>query len=74
MKIHIAAVHDRKRIKCSLCDATFSYNQGLQKHILSVCERKNPYECEFCGASFVAVGELNRQKRSIHEGKKPHNL
>ena len=41
--------HDgKKSFKCNVCDASFTLNPSLKKHILSSHEKRKPYNCNIC--------------------------
>ena len=43
----------------------------MKIHIDSVHERKKPFKCNICDASFAVKGNLKKHLASVHEGKKP---
>ena len=41
--------HDgKKSFKCNVCDASFTSNPSLKKHMLSSHEKRKPYNCNIC--------------------------
>ena len=44
---------------------------GLNSHFSAVHERKKPFKCVTCYASFTRRGSLKKHIDTVHEGKKP---
>ena len=55
--------------KCDECNATFSLNGPLKKHMRNhIGER--PFQCQECRAGFIETGSLKRYMRT-HTGDPP---
>ena len=44
----------------------------LKKHVESIHENKESYECPNCDYSFSLKGNLKRHIKSVHENRKPN--
>ena len=56
--VHIESFQEEK--KCDICDAAFSHNWHLNRHIQSVYEGRTPFKCNDCGVPFSQKGNLNQ--------------
>ena len=65
---------DEKPISWRLCDQICSRREkDLQKHVLSVHERKTPFwSCIICNKRFLEKTEMKKHVESIHEEKNKH--
>ena len=77
LNVEMVSVHDRKKpVKCSICNATFTRNSSLNRHVASVHEGKKPhdgkkpYKCDICRAVFTRKNALKNHYASVHDGKK----
>ena len=58
----------QKPFKCEFCDAVFTRNDNLKRHISSIHEEKKPsYQCQICNFCFTQKSKLNTHIRLIHE-------
>ena len=57
----------RKPFKCKFCAIHVFQKGDLNKHIISVHEKKKPFKCEFGGKNFSHKSHLNRHITSVHE-------
>ena len=55
--------------KCEICDALFTQKISLQRHKISVHDRKKDFECETCGVFFALEFNLNQHIKGVHVGK-----
>ena len=55
--------------KCEICDALFTQKISLQRHKISVHNRKKDFECETCGVFFALEFNLNQHIKGVHVGK-----
>ncbi|XP_045132152.1 transcription factor IIIA-like isoform X2 [Portunus trituberculatus] len=73
LKRHLETVHQDKeteeKLKCAICDKSFSNVYCLRKHVHRFHEKKR-YDCEECGQSFVKQQQLFKHT-AIHSGIKP---
>ncbi|KAM8939331.1 uncharacterized protein RCH25_052938 [Pelodytes ibericus] len=63
------AVHNRKKLACSVCGKEFSYKSQLVTHQRNHTGEK-PFSCSECGKSFTWNSHLAAHVR-IHTGEKP---
>ena len=68
LKKHIAAVHERRRFKCTKCSKDFSRKSYLNKHIEYVHEGKG-YFCNHCEKDYSSSYLLKKHIANGHEGK-----
>ena len=67
------SIDEGKKLKvCLYCDARFSFNSKLKRHVESVHEGKKPHKCSFCDYTCSEKGNLKMHIESVHEGKKLH--
>uniref|UniRef100_A0A0P4WBR4 C2H2-type domain-containing protein n=1 Tax=Scylla olivacea TaxID=85551 RepID=A0A0P4WBR4_SCYOL len=73
LKRHLETVHRDKnteeKLKCAMCDKTFSNIYCLRKHVHRFHEKKR-YNCNECGQSFVKQQQLLKHTYT-HSGIKP---
>ena len=62
----------KKKYNCKTCNAGFTKEISVSKHIVAVHERKKPHQCSACGAAFSQRSKMILHFESVHEGKKPH--
>merc|ERR1712008_505529 len=55
-----------QKFKCSICDASFTENGNMKKHIKSVHEGQK-FKCSICDSSFTQSGDLKRHIATVHE-------
>ena len=77
LNVEMVSVHDRKKpVKCSICNATFTRNSSLNRHVASVHEgkkpqdSKKPFKCNICNSAFTRKSNLKTHSASVHDGKK----
>ena len=60
-------------LKCGVCDKTFLTKRSLLNHKASIHDvnRKKPYMCIICNASFAEKKSLNLHIEYTHEKKRP---
>ena len=63
--------NDFSDLQCTICGVRFARKAYLQQHILSVHEKKKPYECDKCEARFSENSKLKRHINIVHEKKVP---
>ena len=56
-----------ERYPCNLCEKTFSYKKGLQKHVKYVHDKVKNFCCEICSKTFGRKEHLTRHFKDIHE-------
>ena len=64
-------MHEGKRdFKCSLCEATFSTQRSLNRHVKVVHEKNLPFKCSEndCDKSFGEQHRLKNHVKEVHEG------
>ncbi|MDA9272067.1 C2H2-type zinc finger protein [bacterium] len=60
-------VHDKiKDFECDKCDATFSKNSDLQRHIKAVHNKIKDQECPDCEYKFSSNGNLQAHIKQVH--------
>ena len=69
MNNHVASVHEGRKLKCNLCDHSFTEKGSLNRHIKASHEGMKPFKCNICDTSFAQKGNLNNHFLSVHEGK-----
>lgn len=63
--------HKKKRpFACRLCNKSFVFKQGLERHELTHADQK-PHKCNYCEASFTSPIKLTRHITS-HAGLRPY--
>ena len=76
LNVEMVSAHDRKTVKCSICNATFTRNSSLNRHVASVHEgkkphdSKKPFKCDICNSTFTRKSNLKTHSASVHDGKK----
>ena len=60
-----------EKFKCSLCDAEYTFEGNLKKHIKSVHDENKPFKCVQCPSKFAMLSGLNRHFEAVHEKKRP---
>ena len=63
--------NDFSDLECTICGVRFVRKAYLQQHILSVHEKKKPYDCDKCDARFSENSKLRRHINIVHEKKVP---
>jgi uncharacterized Zn-finger protein len=58
---------EQNRIKCHLCQTTFSRKKGLLQHIRFVHQQEKNFSCEFCTKRFARKNSLTTHVKDIHE-------
>jgi len=58
---------EENRIKCHLCQTTFSRKKGLMQHIRFVHQQEKNFCCEFCTKRFARKNSLTTHVKDIHE-------
>ena len=79
LKAHEKNHSEVKPLTCNICDRTFAWSSGLQKHKRLMHVKKNvrssrsdkPFKCEDCGKCFKTA-VLLQSHASVHVIDKPH--
>ena len=66
LKKNIVECHPIK-IKCKSCEACFTKNSDLEKHLEAFHDEKRNYACEQCDKTFVMQWRLNKHLESHAE-------
>ena len=69
LKYHIIAVHEEKKIKCTICSSLFSSKTYMEKHVKAVHEGQG-IQCLSCSSSYSQKSDLKRHIETAHEGKR----
>lgn len=70
LKKHVSSVHFKERSKkCPFpeCSKSFSFRDGLCRHIAHVHDNLRPYPCDLCFKSFKQPSHLTKHMRTIHK-------
>ena len=59
-------------INCYICQANFSTQGNLKKHIKAVHEGKKLHKCSICDYSCSLKIDLMKHIENVHDGKKSH--
>ncbi len=55
-----------QRNSCRQCGHVFAQPADLKKHVLTVHDKKRPFQCEQCGKRFGEKGNMSKHIRSVH--------
>ena len=68
LNLHIARVHELKKLNCHLCTNTYAFREALNDHLRFVHFGKN-YKCDFCGKEVSSRSSLFTHKKTFHDEK-----
>ena len=63
------SVHEKEKLKCSICSKVYLGKATLKKHIFQVHEKTMPYQCPFCPKGFSYRNDFDKHLTKVHEGK-----
>ena len=63
---HVNSMHLKLKHSCSMCNVTFAYDQGLQRHMKTFHYGEKKFICSFCQKSFCLKAHLKRHEEEIH--------
>lgn len=55
-----------QRNMCRQCGHVFAQPADLKKHVLTVHDKKRPFQCEQCGKRFGEKGNMSKHMKSVH--------
>lgn len=67
---HISSVHLKEKSKVCPepgCGKSFSFRDGLMRHISHVHQNQRRYACHLCDKTFKQASHLGKHMRSIHK-------
>ena len=65
---HVKEVHSGcERIKCKICDRTFTRIDSMRRHQSTIHERP---KCILCGNTFLTGGKMKKHMEIVHKGMK----
>ena len=67
---HIQMIHEKIRVKCTKCDATFSQNRHLNDHVKTYhSSLVQEYDCLVCETSFASKNNMKQHYEEMHQPK-----
>lgn len=67
------SVHEKKkRFVCGKCTASFSFRDGLDRHVQMVHYDMRPYPCVYCSVAFKTMSHRNKHILSKHPQDPKH--
>ncbi|CRL01019.1 CLUMA_CG014160, isoform A [Clunio marinus] len=68
---HVLTHTKNRPFKCELCNKSFAFKQGLDRHSVSHDYEAQPHPCQYCVLRFPSAARLQRHLSSEHAGTRP---